>query len=163
MRLLKLPTQGRLCGIDYGTVRIGVAICDVEQNFVSPLETYCRQNEKRDAEHFQRLAKQEDLVGWVVGLPIHCDGKESPKSLECRSFGEWLAEITGLPFTFYDERYSSKEARQLMLDTGWSPKKKKKNLDRLAAFLILSHFLQATRAQTGSLSQNQPIEDATFD
>jgi putative Holliday junction resolvase len=156
--MLIIPTKGRLAGIDFGSVRIGISICDTEQNFVNPLETYCRRNERLDSEYFGKLARDENLVGWVVGLPIHCDGNESPKSLECRAFGNWLTEKTGLPHTLYDERYSSKEARRLMWDTGWSPKKKKKNLDRMAAYLILEHFLQARKFQDMPPTPHLPID-----
>ncbi len=144
-----VPNVGRLAGIDYGSVRIGVSTCDPTQKFVNPMETYTRRTEKLDAEYFRGLAKQEHLVGWIVGLPVHCDGNESQKSIEVRAFAQWLQECTGLPFALYDERFSSKEARRLMVDTGWSPKKKKRNIDRLAAHLILTHFLE-------SHSTNQP-------
>ncbi len=148
-----LPNYGRLAGIDFGNARIGVSTCDPTQHFVTPLETYNRRNERLDGQYFQQLAKTEQLVGWVVGLPIHCDGKESQKSAEVRAFAEWLTELTSLPHAFYDERFSSKEARVLMYDTGWSPKQKKKNVDRLAAYLILSHFLEAR--------PNRPHQDQT--
>ena len=136
-----LPEQGRLAGIDFGTVRIGIATCDTSQRWVTPYETYNRRNERLDAKYFIELAHTEQIVGWVLGLPIHCDGKESQKSGEVRLFAKWLMEHTGRPATFFDERFTSSEARRLLQDSGLSPKKKKKNLDRLAAHLILSHFL----------------------
>ena len=137
----QLPLTGRLAGIDFGNARIGISTCDPTQQFVNPLETYNRRTERLDALYFQNLSKQEQVVGWVIGLPLHCDGQESPKSAEVRSFAGWLSSHTQLPHTFYDERFSSREARTLMRETGWSPKQKKKNVDRLAAFLILSHIL----------------------
>lgn len=146
------PRVGRLAGIDYGSARIGISTCDPTQQFINPLDTYNRRNERLDASYFLNLAKQEQLVGWVVGLPIHCDGKESQKSGEVRAFAEWLSELTELPHRFYDERFSSREARVLMHDTGWSPKQKKKNVDRLAAYIILSHFLDHSRNSLGDSS-----------
>lgn len=155
-----IPTTGRLAGVDYGEARIGISICDPTQQFVNPLETYARRTAKLDAKYFADLARNEHLVGWIVGLPIHCDGNESRKSLEVREFANWLQELTGLPSAFYDERFSSKEARTLMFDTGWSPKKKKKNVDRLAAYLILSHFLES-RSRTGDVTGTLgPIDEA---
>jgi putative holliday junction resolvase len=147
-----LPRSGRLAGIDFGTARIGISTCDPTQQFINPLDTYNRRNERLDSQYFQDLAKQEQIVGWVVGLPIHCDGNESKKSAEVREFAEWLSNLTELPHNFYDERFSSREARTLMFDTGWSPKQKKKNIDRLAAYVILSHFLEA-RKHNPTLSQ----------
>ena len=151
-----LDATGRLAGLDYGTVRIGIASCDPSQTWVTPLDTYQRRNEKLDREFFVDLAEREDLVGWVVGLPIHCDGKESQKSAEVRQFSCWLAEVTSLPYLFVDERFTTAEARRLLSETKLSPEKKKKQLDRIAAHLILSHFLSD---RSRSASQNGALED----
>ncbi len=156
------PLSGRLCGIDFGTVRIGLASCDPSQQWVTPLKTYVRRSEKLDREFFCQLAKQEELAGWVVGLPLHCDGKESKKSKEVRDFANWLTLHTGLPASLYDERFTTREARQLMQNVALSGSKKKKKLDSLAAHLILTHFLDWQRNQTAgnsAISPNQPIDD----
>ena len=109
--IASLPTSGRLIGIDFGTVRIGVAISDGDQKIASPLETYTRRNETLDAEYFVRLVQQEHVVGFVVGLPIHMSGDESEKSIEARQFGTWLAEAAGKPVTWIDERFTTAFAR----------------------------------------------------
>ena len=72
-------SPGRIAGIDYGTVRIGVAISDPDQTLASPLETYNRRNDALDREWFKRLAKEERVVRFVVGLPVHLDGHEEPE------------------------------------------------------------------------------------
>lgn len=146
-----LPEEGRLGGIDFGTVRLGLATCDPSQQWVTPYDTYQRRNVRLDGEFFIELAKKEHLVGWVIGLPIHCDGKESQKSKEVRTFAKWLNELTHLPYLFYDERFSTREARRLLQDTGLSSSQKKQKLDRLAAHLILSHFLDSRSNQLGGL------------
>ena len=107
---------GRLAGIDYGTVRIGVAITDVEQRLASPLINYTRRGEAADARFFSQLANEERIERFIVGLPVHISGEESAKSLEARRFGEWLAKITGWPVEFFDERYTSSEAERMLLD-----------------------------------------------
>ncbi|MFK7737926.1 MAG: Holliday junction resolvase RuvX [Pirellulaceae bacterium] len=161
---VQVPETGRLAGIDFGTVRIGIATCDPSQNWVTPLGTYQARNKKLDGQHFLKLASDEALVGWVIGLPIHCDGKESQKSKEVREFGAWLANLTELPIAFYDERFTTREARRLLQEADLSSAKKKKRLDQLAAHLILSHFLdhRANRSQAGSdlsVSQNEALDD----
>jgi putative Holliday junction resolvase len=97
-----LPRSGRLAGIDYGTVRIGVAITDPEQRLASPLENYTRRGAAHDAAWIKRLAADERIVGFVVGLPIHTSGAESQKSTDARRFGQWLADETGLPVRYFD-------------------------------------------------------------
>ena len=149
-----LPITGRIAGVDFGTVRIGLATCDPSQQWVTPYDTYNRRNLRLDAKFFSELAQKESLVGWVIGLPIHCDGKESQKSTEVRKFAEWLGQSTGLPYLFYDERFSTREARRLLQDTGLSSTQKKKRLDRLAAHIILTHYLDA-RANLGSKQESQ--------
>lgn len=149
-----LPFQGRLAGIDFGTVRIGISVCDPTQNWVSPLGTYQSQNPKKDGEYFCQMAKKEALCGWVLGLPIHCDGNESQKSKEVRAFAAWLEQATDLPLAFFDERFTTAEARRLLIDTGLKSAEKKKQLDRIAAYLILTGYLQSDRS---GKSQNEPL------
>ncbi|MEZ6118987.1 MAG: Holliday junction resolvase RuvX [Pirellulaceae bacterium] len=137
------PTHGRLAGIDYGTVRIGIAISDVGQQMASPLDNYTRSGEQADVRRFQRLVREEDIRGFVVGLPLHMNGDESVKSQEARQFGAWLESISELPVIFFDERMTSAEAEALLLDVDMSRAKRKKRLDKLAAQIILTNFLQA--------------------
>ncbi len=137
------PTSGRVAGIDYGTVRIGVAICDPSRTLASPYENYTRRDLKKDAEYFQNLVRAEQIVGFVVGLPVHTSGHESQKSYEARQFATWLTEVTGLPTCFYDERFTSLEAEGLLGDARMTKKRKKKRLDMVAAQLLLAAFLES--------------------
>lgn len=107
----EFPLTGRLAGVDYGTVRIGISVCDPMRILVSPLEIRLVSDPARDAEYFRQLAKSERIDGWVVGLPVHCDGGESEKSIEARRFGRWLAESTGLPVRLFDERFTTSAAQ----------------------------------------------------
>src|SRR5512146_1181992 len=102
-----LPRSGRLAGIDYGTVRIGIAITDPGQSLASPLEIVTRRDKLQDERYFRRLAELERLAGFVVGLPVHTSGEESQKSFESREFAKWLGEITKLPVALFDERYTT--------------------------------------------------------
>lgn len=138
----ELPRVGRLAGIDYGTVRIGVAICDPGQIVASPLENYTRRSLERDEAWLRELVAQESIVGFVVGLPIHLSGDESEKSKEARQFGAWLHEITTLPIAFSDERYTSVDADQQMVSAKLTRKRRKARLDMLAAQLILRNYLE---------------------
>lgn len=138
-----LPTEGRLAGIDYGTVRVGVAICDPSQSISSPYENYTRQDLRGDAAFFRELVEEETLVGFVVGLPIHLSGDESEKSIEARAFGEWLTKITERPVAFNDERYTSVDAEAHMMAANLTKKKRKARLDMLAAQMILRSYLES--------------------
>lgn len=145
-RVMALPPTGRLAGIDYGEKRIGIAICDGDRMIASPLEIYHRRNDALDRAYFQRLVKDYDLVGIVVGLPVHASGEESVSSQQARRFGAWLNEVTGLPVAFIDERYTSAQADTLMAGIGFSRKQKKDRRDMLAAQVILATYLQSPHA-----------------
>src|SRR5262245_44470562 len=139
-------TTGRLAGIDFGTVRIGIAITDPEQRIASPLANYTRHGEKADAEFFRKLVAEERIGVFVVGLPVHLDGRESEKSAVARQFGKWLAQTTGLPIVFFDERFTSVEAEQALLSAEMTKKKRKARLDKLAAQILLTAYLEAGKA-----------------
>lgn len=140
-----MPTTGRLGGVDFGTVRIGVAISDPGQSIASPLNVYQVQSPEIDAKHFRKLAQSERLVGWVVGLPVHMSGDPSEKSREAVAFGKWLSEQTRLPVAWVDERFSTARAREILNQSNLSGKKRKSQLDKIAAQVLLTTFLEGNR------------------
>ena len=144
-------TSTRIAGIDYGTVRIGIATADLEVGIAGPYENYNRRNEKLDAQYFAELAEQERIGRFVVGLPVHLSGNESQKSREARAFGAWLEKLTGVPVDFFDERYTSSEAEAILGEANLSKKKRKARLDQLAAQIMLTAYLEA-----GAKGQDSP-------
>ena len=136
-----VPTRGVLLGIDYGTKRVGVAVSDLTQRFASPFEIHHRESPVADARYFRRLVEEFRPVGLVVGLPLHISGDESEKSRESRSYAEWLASITQLPFEFQDERLTSWQAEKLLLAAELTKKQRKARIDKLAAQILLQTFL----------------------
>ncbi|MEM7781748.1 MAG: Holliday junction resolvase RuvX [Planctomycetota bacterium] len=145
--MLKFPSQGRLAGVDFGTVRIGIAVTDPQQQIASPLEVYRRRNEKLDSQFFVDLVGQERVVGFVVGLPIHMSGDSSQKSKEAVEFGKWIQRVTNRPVKWVDERFSTAMAREILNQSGLSGKKKKARLDQIAAQVLLSTFLENPNAE----------------
>ncbi len=71
------------------------------------------------------------------------DGCESPKSLEARRFGQWLNEVTGIAVEYFDERFTSIEAENLLLEAEMTNKRRKKRIDMLAAQIMLSAYLES--------------------
>jgi putative holliday junction resolvase len=143
MNYLGFPATGRLAGIDFGTVRIGIAISDASRVLASPLDNYNRRSLEADADYFRRLTEQEQIVGFVVGLPVHSSGRESQKSEDARRFGQWLRDVTGRPVKFHDERFTTVQANQLLDGADLTKKKRKKRLDKVAAQIILASFLES--------------------
>ncbi len=139
------PGEGRIAAIDYGTVRIGIAVCDPDRRLASPLEVRAAANWQEDGDFYRDLIKEERLVAFVVGLPIHLDGGESQKSRECRNFARWLAEETGIPVRLFDERFTTADAQQRIAAGGLSRQQKKKRIDAIAALVLLESFMEACR------------------
>jgi len=138
------PAQsGRVAGVDYGTVRVGIALSDPGRSIASPYENYTRRGTEQDAARFRRLVEEEGVTLFVVGLPVHLDGGESQKSVEARAFGRWLGEVTGVPVELFDERFTSIEAEESLLSADLSRKKRKKRRDMLAAQIMLAAYLES--------------------
>lgn len=144
-----VPAQGALLGIDYGSKRLGFAVCDREQTIASPVENYERQTPAVDAKALRRLIEDYRIVGLVVGLPVHMSGDEGAQAREARRFGEWAAGETGLPLQFRDERFSSHAADAALFQGELTKKKHKDRRDMLAARAILQSFLDAEDRNAG--------------
>jgi putative Holliday junction resolvase len=134
---------GRVAGIDFGTVRIGIAISDPARTLASPYENYARGTAEQDAERFRRLVAEEEVTLFVVGLPVHLDGRESEKSRQARQFGQWLADVTGVAVEYFDERFTSTQAEQALLEAGMTSKRRKKRKDMLSAQIMLGAYLES--------------------
>ena len=147
------PSPGRLLGVDYGTVRIGLAITDPDRKVASPLETYTRRSPEQDAIYLAKLVREQGITGIVLGLAISLSGHEGPKAKECRAFGIWLEAATGLPVVFGDERFTSALADDIMFNAKMNKQKRSERRDMLAATLILQGFLEG-----GCVGYTPPID-----
>ncbi len=153
----ELPRRGRLAGIDFGTVRIGIAVTNEDQTLASPLEIYTRRGPQHDQRYFQELVSRERVVAFVVGLPLHLSGDDSRKSEEARQFGQWLAKCTSRPVGYFDERFTTAFAEQALQNAGLTKQQRKKRLDKLAAQIMLSAYLESTSRG----ADRQPLDDGS--
>jgi putative Holliday junction resolvase len=133
----------RIAGIDYGTVRIGIALADTEIGIATPHEHYSRGNKGADRAYFVHLVETERIKRFVVGLPIHLDGQESQKSTEARDFGAWLVQVTGIPVDYFDERFTTAEADEILGAAKLTKKKRQARRDQLAAQIMLTAYLES--------------------
>jgi putative Holliday junction resolvase len=133
----------RIAGIDYGTVRVGVALADLAVGIAGPYENYSRRTPELDAKYFADFASREKIERFVVGLPVHLSGQESQKSVEARVFGEWLGRVTGVPVDYFDERFTTSEADQLLGAAKLTKKQRQARRDQLAAQIMLTAYLES--------------------
>lgn len=133
----------QILGVDYGSKRIGLAVSVAEGKIALPLMTHERGSKALEAAFFCGVVDAEEIDLIVVGLPVHLDGREGQKAAEVRVFGTWLAETTGLPVIYFDERFTTVEAESALWEAGLSHRQRKDRRDRVAAQILLQTYLDA--------------------
>jgi putative holliday junction resolvase len=144
--------MGRILAIDFGERRIGMALSDPTQTIASPLTTLQRRRGKRPPwTEITRLITENEVEDVVIGLPLELSGLEGEWAAEVRSFGEQLAQRTGLPVHWSDERLSSVIAERAVRSLGLkrSQREDKSRVDSAAAAVILQHYLRTRELGSG--------------
>jgi putative Holliday junction resolvase len=134
--------------VDWGDVRIGLALSDESQILASPLDTLVRRVAKRfPMPRFLDLVAQHHPVGVVVGLPLSGEGAEEASAAAAREMAEMIARRTGLPVELWDERMSTARALAAIREQGGSTRGRREEIDALAAAILLQHFMEARRTE----------------
>lgn len=140
--------MARILGVDYGTRRIGLAISDPTALIAQPLPPILRRAGKRPpVARVAEIARSHEAGAIVVGLPLTASGEEDGWTAEVREFGRKLAERTGLPVHFIDERMTSARAERAVRSLGLrkGEREDKARVDTAAAMLILQAYLDQAR------------------
>jgi putative holliday junction resolvase len=144
-----IPTTGRILGVDWGEIRIGLAISDESQTLASPLETLVRRAGKRiPMPRLLQLTSEHQPIGIVVGLPLSSEGTEEESAAAAREMAATIARRTGLPLELWDERMSTARALAAVWEQGGSTRGRKEAVDALAAAVLLQHYLDARKNRT---------------
>jgi putative Holliday junction resolvase len=132
----------RIAAIDYGTKRIGVAVCDELHISVNPIKTIHTENTNL-ADEIKNIFSAERIEAVVVGMPETLNGKENVIISKIKSFGNYIKNEFQLDVFYIDEAFSSKHAGGYMIDYGIKKKSRAKKgmLDKYAAVIILQQFL----------------------
>ena len=137
----------RIIAIDYGDARTGVAVSDLTGTMVGETLTIQEWNAQRLAQRLAFFARERDGGRFVLGLPKNMDGSEGPRAEQARQFGALLAEESGLPVVFWDERRSTIEAHAILHENGKKEKKHRATVDAVAASLLLEGYLGSPAAR----------------
>lgn len=132
----------RMLAVDYGEARTGLAVCDPGEKLASPLRTVRGWDPRRVAEEIARTAREEEALRLVVGHPLNMDGSSGERALRCREFAELLREVSGLPVVLWDERRTTVTAGNVLTDCGVFGRKRKEQMDAVAATVILEGYLR---------------------
>ena len=129
-----------LC-LDIGDKRIGVAVSDPFNSYSLPVETYHRKNLKTDLSKIAEYVKEKGATALVCGLPVNFDGTPSIQTQKAEFFIEKLKELLNVEIYTVDERCSTCEAEEVLIEQGKSREERKQMVDSLAAATILQGFL----------------------
>lgn len=135
----------RIMAIDYGDARTGVAISDPTGLLAGYTTVIQSRKEGVVAEELARLAKEHSVDELVMGFPRNMDGTEGPRAELYRAFARQVEEAAGMPVRLWDERRTTVEAHAILSAAGKKTKQHKKNVDAVAATLILEGYLTYRR------------------
>lgn len=132
-------TRGRRVGIDFGEVRIGVAVTDSDAILASPLETLI--NNPSLTNELSRIIKDYEPIYIAIGNPIHLSGADSDKADSVRRFALSLKELYHGKIYLIDERLSTNQSISQLHEVGRGIKENKTFLDQMAAVNILNQAM----------------------
>ena len=141
----------RILAIDPGTVRLGLALSDPSGTIAQPLSVLARRSEAEDLKALTELVERHEVGLIVVGLPRLMDGRIDAAAKEAQAFGAHVAKATGRPVAYWDERLTSVAAERYLIEQGKRRVKRRQEIDRVAATLLLQGYLdyRAGRAPGG--------------
>ena len=133
-----------MLAVDWGTKHFGVAISDPSRLIAQPLTTLTRRAHHRaPVGRVVALAEEHGATEIVVGLPLTPEGAEGEAAQAARAFGAALAERSGRPVRFVDERLSTAHALKSARRAGVSDRDSRDRIDQMAAVAILQGYLDA--------------------
>ena len=131
----------RIMGVDYGDVRTGIALSDINRFLASGYGTIKEGGMRATAKKVAELAKENDVCKIVIGLPKNMDGSEGASADKIRAFAELLKGYTDAEIDFLDERVSTMAAHTILNITDTRGEKRKGVIDTLSAEIILQNTL----------------------
>lgn len=134
----------RIMGLDFGSKTVGVAVSDSLLVIAQPLEIIRRKEAnklRQTLAHIEELIVEYDVEEIVLGLPLNMNDTEGERVVLTREFKEKLERRTGLPVFMWDERLTTVEADNAMMEAGIRRENRKEYVDKIAAALILQSYL----------------------
>ena len=132
--------MGRILGIDYGDVRIGLALTDPLKIIASPFRTIQNRNNDFIIKELDSIINEKKIEALVIGLPIGLNNQETIQTKKVRLFAD-LIKILGIPIYFQDERLSSISAKKSLIIQNIKTGSNKSMIDKAAAAIFLQQFI----------------------
>lgn len=136
----------RILGLDYGSKTVGVAVSDLLGMTAQPVETVTRKEEnklRKTCARIEELIQEYGVTKIVLGLPKHMNDEIGERAEKAIAFGEMLKRRTGLEVILWDERLTTVEAEQTLIECNVRREDRKKYIDQVAAVFILQGYLDS--------------------
>ena len=127
----------RLIGLDLGSKRIGVSICDEKQLIATPFKTIKRSTLKELVDELKKIIKENNIKGIVIGNPLNMDGSSGSSAQSVKDTSGNIEKSINLPICLWDERLSTVGAFNLSSQLDVNISKREKKIDENAAAFIL--------------------------
>ena len=134
---LKINKNSRLIGLDLGSKRIGVSICDEKRLVATPFKTIDVEKLSNTISQLKRIISENNIKGIIVGYPINMDGSKGPSSQSVIDKVKKISNEINLPIVLWDERLSTVGAFNLSSQLDVNVSKRTRNIDKNAAAFIL--------------------------
>ena len=129
--------KSRLIGLDLGSKRIGVSICDEKQLIATPFKTINRTSAKELINELKIIIKENNIKGIIIGNPLNMDGSSGSSTQSVKDTSDNIEKSIDVPICLWDERLSTVGAFNLSSQLDVNVSKREKKIDENAAAFIL--------------------------
>ncbi len=133
----------RMMALDHGTRRIGVAVSDEMKIIATPLEYIPAEPFDKVIERLQQLIREKEVELILIGMPRNMDGSYGPATEKVREFIAAIQPHITTPVKTWDERLTSAQANRVLLEGNVRRDKRKENVDKMAAAILLQSYLDS--------------------
>ena len=133
----KQSDKSRLIGLDLGSKRIGVSICDEKQLIATPFKTINRTSAKELINELKIIIQENNIKGIIIGNPLNMDGSSSSSTQSVKDTSDNIEKSIDIPICLWDERLSTVGAFNLSSQLDVNVSKREKKIDENAAAFIL--------------------------
>ena len=138
----------RYLALDVGDERIGVAISDETGFLARPLEVIRRASGPSSFVHLAEVVDREGIGTIIVGLPVLADGSEGKQVRSTKAYVRGLSAYVTIPIVYWDERYSTNRASEIMIANQRKRRRRKESIDAVAAAVILQEYLDSESGES---------------
>ena len=137
----RITTRSRLIGLDLGSKRIGIGICDENHKIATPFKTVIKTNLDDFIKQLKEIIEENNIKGIIVGNPVNMDGSFGKSSQSVKDTVINLEKFIDIPFSLWDERLSTVGAFNISSQLDINVSKREKDIDKNAAAFILQGAL----------------------